>query len=268
MSDIISQMFQFPFMIRALIAGGLIALVAALIGVCLVLKRFSMIGDGLSHVGFSALAIASVLGFAPLVIAIPVVIVAAFFLLRLSDKDSLKGDAAIALVSTSALAIGVIVLSLTTGMTTDVNNYMFGSILSMSKSDAVVGVVVSIIMLIIFVWFYNRVFVVTFDEPFASATGIRADKYRIVISVMTAVVIVMGLRLVGAMLISGFLIFPGLSAMRICKSYKAVTIAAAVISLVCFFVGLVCSFAFALPTGASIILINLIVFIICSLFRK
>lgn len=269
MGELLVEMIGFPFMQRAIIAGSLIALTAALLGVCLVLKRFSMIGDGLSHVGFSALAVSSVCGFAPLIIAIPVVVIAAFFLLRISSsKDSINSDAAIALVSTSALAIGVIILSLTTGMTTDVNNYMFGSILSMSSSDALVGGIVCLIILALFVISYNRIFAVTFDEHFADATGIRSDKYRAVLSVLTAVIIVIGLRLVGAMLISGLLIFPALSAMKIAKSYKGVTISAGVIALVCFAVGLVLSFFAALPTGACIILVNLICFIICSLFGK
>jgi len=268
MNELIFEMFQFPFMIRALVAGSLIALIAALLGVCLVLKRFSMIGDGLSHVGFSALAIASVMGVAPLAVSIPVVIIAAFFLLRISNMGEVKADAAIALVSTSALAIGVIILSLTTGMTTDVNNYMFGSILSMSRADAIVGSVTCIIMLILYIVFYNRMFAVTFDESFASATGIKGERYRAVLSIMTAVVIVIGLRLVGAMLISGLIIFPALSAMRIAKSYKLVTVYSGIIALLSFIIGVVTSFAFALPTGASIIVVNLIIFIICGFFRK
>lgn len=266
--DYFLTMFSFQFMNRAIIAGSLIALCAGLIGVCLVLKRFSMIGDGLSHVGFSALAIASVLGVAPLAIAIPVVVLAAFLLLRISNGKLLKGDSAIALVSVSALSIGVMILSLTTGMTTDVNNYMFGSILSMSASDALIGAVASVVMIGVFVCFYHRMFAVTFDEPFAVATGIKSDRYRMILSIMTAVVIVIGLRLVGAMLISGMLIFPALSAMRIAKSYKAVTLAAGIISVASFIVGVVGSYILATPTGATIIVVNLIVFIICSLFRK
>lgn len=269
MGELIIEMIQFPFMQRAIIAGSLIALTSALLGVCLVLKRFSMIGDGLSHVGFSALAIASVCGWAPLAVAIPVVVIAAFFLLKVSNnKDGIKADAAIALVSTSALAIGVIVLSLTTGMTTDVNNYMFGSILAMSDSDAVIGSLVCLVTLALFVLFYNRIFAVTFDENFAGATGIRSDKYKAIIAVLTAVIIVIGLRLVGAMLISGLLIFPALSAMKISKSYKGVTVSAGIIALLCFAIGLVLSFFAALPTGACIILVNLICFIVCTVFGK
>lgn len=268
MIGIISEMFQFPFMIRAVVAGSLIALCAALLGVCLVLKRFSMIGDGLSHVGFSALAIASVLGFAPLAVAIPVVVVTAFLLLRLSNSKRLAGDSAIALVSVSALAIGVIVLSLTTGMTTDVNNYMFGSILSMSAQDAVIGVAVSVLIILLFVIFYHRIFAVTMDESFARATGINADGYKMVLSILTAIVIVMGLRLVGAMLISGLLIFPALSAMRVAKSFKGVTIIAGALSVACFIIGIVVSFLLAMPTGATVICVNLVCFIICSLLRK
>lgn len=268
MNNLLIQMFQFSFMTRAITAGSLIALTAALLGVCLVLKRFSMIGDGLSHVGFSALAVSAVLGIAPLVVSIPVVIIAAFFLLRISGMGEVKADAAIALVSTSALAVGVIILSLTTGMTTDVNNYMFGSVLSMSRSDAVVGSIACLIIIALYVIFYNRMFAVTFDESFATATGIKGERYRAILSVMTAVIIVIGLRLVGAMLISGLIIFPASSAMRISKSYKGVTIAAGIIALLSFLIGVVLSFVFALPTGASIIVVNLIVFIVCTLFRK
>lgn len=268
MTGLISEMFAFPFMVRALVAGSLIALCASLVGVCLVLKRFSMIGDGLSHVGFSALAIASVCSLAPLAVAIPVVIVAAYLLLRVGDGKLLKGDAAIAIVSVSALAVGVLILSLTTGMTTDVNNYMFGSILSMSGTDALVGAIASVVIIALFVLIYNRMFAVTYDESFFVATGSSADRYRVILSMMTAVVVVIGLKLVGAMLISGLLIFPGVSAMKISKSFKGVTVAAAVISIVCFVLGLTVSFAFAIPSGAAIILANLIVMIVCSLIKK
>lgn len=268
MMELIREMLEFPFMTRAIFAGSLIALCAALVGVCLVLKRFSMIGDGLSHVGFSALAIASVCSLAPLAVAIPVVVVAAYLLLRIGDGKLLKGDAAIAIVSVSALAIGVLILSLTTGMTTDVNNYMFGSILSMSQADAVAGGICSVVIIALFVLIYNRMFAVTFDESFVTATGVSADKFRVALSMMTAVIIVIGLKLVGAMLISGLLIFPGVSAMKIAKSYKGVTVAAGVISVICFVTGLIVSFAFAIPSGASVIIANLLVLCICSIIKR
>ncbi len=265
MFEMLSEMLRFPFVIRALTAGSIIAVCASLIGVVIVLKRISMIGDGLSHVGFAALAVASVCSLAPLAVAIPVVVVAAFVLLRLADGRVLAGDSATAVISVSALATGVLVLSVTTGMTTDVNNYMFGSLLSMSRADAYVGSAASLVMIVLFVLFYNRMFAVTFDEDFAAATGMRVDRYRIVMSVMTAVVVVIGLRIVGAMLISGLLIFPALSAMRIARSYLKVTVCAAVIGLVCFFAGVTVSLLCAIPSGAAVILANLAVFLICCI---
>lgn len=260
--NIIQEMFSFPFMIRALIAGGILSLCAALLGVSLVLKRFSMIGDGLSHVGFGALALASALNLAPLFVAIPVVVAAAFLLLRLSDSSRLKGDSAIALISTSSLAVGVVILSLTTGMTTDVNNYMFGSILSISSADLYVALISGIIILTLFALFYHRLFAITFDENFALATGFKTSWYRALLSVLTAVTIVLGMRLMGALLISSLIIFPALTSMQVFKKFSSVVIFSAIISLVCFLAGLVISYIFALPTGASIVVINIFMFMI------
>ena len=177
MFAIIEAMFSYPFLTRALIVGILISLCAALLGVSLVLKRYSMIGDGLSHVGFGALAAAAAMNAAPLYVAIPVVVVAAFLLLRISESGKIKGDSAIALISASALAIGVMIVSLSSGMNTDIYNYMFGSILSMSSGDVTLSVVLSIVVMILFAVFYNRIFAVTFDETFARATGTKASIY-------------------------------------------------------------------------------------------
>ena len=234
----IVEMFSYTFIIRALIVGTLVSLCAALLGVSLVLKKYSMIGDGLSHVGFGALAIASACNLAPLQVALPVVIVSAFFLLRLSESSKIKGDSAIALISTSSLAIGVFAISITTGMNTDVNNYMFGSVLSMSENDVYVSIVLSIVVLILFVFFFHKIFAVTFDETFAKATGIKANLYNMLIALLTAVTIVLGMRMMGALLISSLIIFPALTSMRLCKSFKAVTISSAIISVVCFFIGI------------------------------
>ena len=261
---ILSEMLSYHFMSRALIVGILVSLCAALLGVSLVLKRYSMIGDGLSHVGFGALAIAAAANIAPLVIAVPVVVAAAFLLLRISQNSKIKGDAAIALISSSALAIGVIVISVTTGMNTDVSNYMFGSILSLSKTDAVLSAVLSVVVLLMFILLYPRIFAVTFDETFAKATGTKAESYNTVIAVLTAVTVVLGMRMMGALLISSLIIFPALSSMRLCKSFKSVAICSAVISVVCFVIGMICSFALELPTGASIVAVNLIVFLAFS----
>ena len=264
----ILDMFSFPFMQRALIVGVLVSLCAALLGVSLVLKRYSMIGDGLSHVGFGALAIASALNLAPLAVAVPTVIVAAVLLLRLSRNSRVKGDAAIAIISSSALAIGVISVSLTTGMNTEVSSYMFGSILSLSRSDAVLSVLLSAAVLLLFVLFYPRIFAVTFDENFSRATGTRTGVYNTLLAVLTAVTVVLGMRMMGALLISSLIIFPALSAMRLCRSFKAVILSAAIISVLCFLAGVMASYFLETPTGASIVVANLLVFAILSLAGK
>ena len=261
---ILSEMLSYHFMTRALIVGILVSLCASLLGVSLVLKRYSMIGDGLSHVGFGALAIAAAANIAPLALAVPVVVAAAFLLLRISQNSRIKGDAAIALISSSALAIGVIVISVTTGMNTDVSNYMFGSILSLSRGDAALSAVLSVIVLLMFVLLYPRIFAVTFDETFAKATGTKAESYNTVIAVLTAVTVVLGMRMMGALLISSLIIFPALSSMRLCRSFKSVVLCSAATSVVCFVVGMVCSYALELPTGASIVAVNLIVFLVFS----
>lgn len=264
MFELFQQMFSYPFIVRAVIVGTLVALCAALLGVSLVLKRYSMIGDGLSHVGFGSLAIATALYVAPLAVSIPVVVLAAFLLLRISENSKIKGDAAIALISTTALAIGVMVISLSTGMNTDVCNYLFGSILAMSKADVSLSVVLSIIVLVLFIFFYHRIFAVTFDENFARATGTKAGAYNMLIALLTALTIVLGMRMMGSLLISSLIIFPALTAMRVFKRFKAVVIRAAMISLMCFFIGVTISFAFATPTGASIVLVNGVIFLIFS----
>ena len=201
MSQIIS-MFSYQFMQRALIVGVLVSLCAALLGVSLVLKRYSMIGDGLSHVGFGALAIASAFNLAPLAVAVPVVVAAAILLLRLNHNNAVKGDAAIAMISSSSLAIGVICVSLTTGMNTDVSSYMFGSVLSLSSGDAVLSVILSLEVLGLFILFYPRLFAVTFDESFSRATGTRTELYNSLLAVLTAVTVVLGMRMMGALRIS------------------------------------------------------------------
>lgn len=260
--------FQYPFLTRAMIVGVLVALCAALLGVSLVLKRYSMIGDGLSHVGFGALAVALAMGWAPMAVAVPVVVVAAFLLLRLSETSKIKGDAAIGIISSSALAGGVVVISLSSGMNADVNGYLFGSILAMSNGDVVLSVALSIVVLALFILFYNKLFAVTFDESFAKATGTRAELYNMLIALLTALTIVVGMRVMGAMLISSLVIFPALTAMRVCRSFKAVVVTAALVSVVCLLAGLASSFAFDTPAGASVVLANLAVFLLFSLVGK
>lgn len=258
---------QYDFIQRALAAGLMVSLCAALLGVTLVLKRYSMIGDGLSHVGFGALAIALAMNLSPLKVAIPVVVIAAFFLLRLSQAKagSLRGDSAIALISTSALAAGVIVTSMTKGMNVDVYSYMFGSILAMSAADVWLAVGLSAVVIVLFALFYHRIFAVTFDEPFARATGIRVDMFNMLIALLTAVTIVIGMRMMGTMLISSLIIFPALTSMRVFSRFRQVVISSAIVSTACFFVGIMLSCVYSLPAGAGVVAVNLAAFLIFSL---
>lgn len=265
MLDTFFQMFEYDFMLRAIIVGALVALCSALLGVTLVLKRYSMIGDGLSHVGFGALCIALAMNVAPLAVSVPVVVIAAFLLLQISENSKIKGDAAIALISSTALAVGVIVTSMTTGINSDVNGYMFGSILAMSDTDVIVSIILSVAVLVLYVVFYNKIFSVTFDESFARATGTKTKTYNTLISLLTAITIVIGMRIMGAMLISSLVIFPALTSMRVCRSFKRVVITSAVVSVVCFFTGLFISFAYSMPAGASVVAVNAVAFLVFSL---
>lgn len=240
--NLIITMFQYPFIQRALIVGVLVSLCAALLGVCLVLKHYSMIGDGLSHVSFGALSVAVALGVSPLWISIPIVIIASFCLLRIRENAHMKNDAAIAVVSSSALAIGITVTALTTGINTDVSSYMFGSILVMNEQDVMISIVLCVIVLALFILFYSRIFSITFDENFSKASGIPVGRFNALLSVLTAVTITLGMRMMGAMLISSLIIFPALIAMRLQRSFSGVIIAAAITAVIDFLLGLVISF--------------------------
>lgn len=264
MFDLLKDIFSYAFIVRALIVGILVALCSSLLGVSLVLKRYSMIGDGLSHVGFGTLAIAMALNMAPLQVSIPLVLLSAFLLLRISENSKIKGDAAIALISTSALAIGVMIIALTVGMTADVCNYMFGTILAMNKSDVFLSISASIVVLVLYVLFYNRIFAVTFDESFARATGTKTGRYNMLIAFLTAIIIVIGMRMMGALLISSLIIFPALTSMRVFRSFKGVVISSAILSVICFFIGILISFQFSTPAGASVVIVNLAAFCIFS----
>ncbi|MDR3051104.1 MAG: metal ABC transporter permease [Oscillospiraceae bacterium] len=274
MINTLIEMWQQPFIIRAVVVGVLVSLCAALLGVSLVLKRYAMIGDGLSHVGFGSLAVAMAFNLAPLEVSIPVVVLAAFLLLRISESSKIKGDAAIALISASALALGVMLISITTGLNTDVCNFMFGSLLTLSKDDLALSVVLSAVVLTVFVLAYNKIFAVTFDESFAKATGVKTSMYNMLIAFLTAITIVLGMRMMGAMLISALIIFPALTSMRLCKTFRTVTLCSALVSVGCFFIGANASFigiqvrqghgfiTRSLPTGATIVVVNLIAFLI------
>lgn len=269
MLQLIQEMLSYTFINRAMLVGILVSLCAALLGVSLVLKRYSMIGDGLSHVGFGILTIATVLGFStPLIIALPIVVITAIILLKIGNNRKIKSDSAIALISSSALAIGVAVISVTTGLNVDICNFMFGSILAMSNTDVILSVIVSVIVLFLFIIYYRKLFIITFDEDFAKASGLKADKYTNLIAILTAVVIVIGMRMMGTMLISSIIIFPALTAMRVFKSFKNVVISSGIISVIAFIIGLYLSYAFNISTGAMIVIVNLVLFIIFSILEK
>ena len=263
----ILEMFSYSFMTKAFIVGILISICASLIGISLVLKRNSMIGDGLSHVGFGAFAIATVLNFAPLEFALPIVIISSFLILRLNENGKIHGDSAIAILSSSSLAIGTFVISITKGVNTDINNYLFGSILSISNSDLILSIILSIIVIILYLLCYNQIFALTFDETFAKSIGVKTEIYNIIFACLCSVVVVLGMRLMGSLLISSLIIFPTISAMQIAKNFKGVVILAVIVSLINFVVGLTLSYFLSTPTGATIVIFNLVTLIIFKIFN-
>ena len=260
MFKVLGSMLSYDFMIRAIIVGSLVSLCSALLGTSLVLKRYSMIGDGLSHVGFAALAIAYALQLAPMSVSIPICVIAAFFLVQLEENSKIKGDAATALLCSGALAVGVMTISLTSGMNTDVCNYMFGSILAISPSDMRLSVILSVVVLFLYIFFYPRIFAVTFDENFAKASGTNTRFYNMVLALLTSITIVLGMRMMGTLLISSLIVFPSITAMRVCKNFLATIILASLLSLFGFFVGMTLSFLYSIPTGASIVVIDIVLF--------
>lgn len=257
------DVFNYSFMVNALIVGVLIAVCCALLGVVLVLKRYSMIGDGLSHVSFGALSVAAVLNLdAPLYLALPVVMISAFFLLRITENSRINADAAIAVISSSALAIGVFAASVN-GTNINLQQYMFGSILSIGKTDIMVSIVLSVVVIFMYILFYNKIFAITFDENFSSATGIRTGLYNTVISLLTAVTIVIGMRMLGTLLISAMIIFPALTSMRLCRRFLSVVMVSVFVSVISVVSGLMTSFTFAdIPVSATIVIINLGLFLL------
>lgn len=272
MSNIITELsifFSAPFVQRAILVGALISLCAALLGVSLVLKRYSMIGDGLSHVGFGALAIASALNVADatLQVSIPIVVIAAFFLLRISENSNIKGDSAIALISTLSLAVGYIVMY-RKGTNVDVLNYMFGNIFTLTARDAVWSVILALVVLVLFVFFYYKIFTVTFDESFSKAVGIRAQLYNMIIAVLTAIVVVLGMRMMGTLLISALIIFPTLISMKLFKSFLGVVISSAVFSVLCFFAGIISAHLLDTPAGSTIVATNGIVLVTVTIISN
>ena len=270
----IMDYLQYSFVRYAIVVGVLIALCSSLLGVTLVLKRYSFIGDGLSHVAFGAMAVASVLKLSNLnYLTLPVTIVSAVLLLRVGQNTKIKGDAAIAMLSVASLAIGYMlmnVFSTSANVSGDVCSTLFGStsILTLQKADVNLCIYLSIAVIIVFVVFYNRIFAVTFDENFAKATGIPAYSYNLLIAIITAVIIVLGMNLVGSLLISALIIFPALSAMRLIRNFKGVVIFSVIISVVCAFTGIIASLLFETPVGSTIVTTDMIAFLICFTIGK
>lgn len=265
---------QYPFVLYALIVGTLIALCSSLLGVTLVLKRFSFIGDGLSHVAFGAIAVASVFNLTnDSMIVMPITVAAAVLLLRTGQNTKIQGDAAIAMLSVGSLAVGYLILNLfstSTNIAGDVCSTLFGStsILTLTVGEVWLCVIMSIVVVVMFCLFYNRIFAVTFDENFAKATGTKANTYNLLIAIITAIIIVLAMNLVGSLLISALVIFPALSAMRVIQNFKGVVIYSAIISVCCSLVGIVVSILFSTPVGSTIVVADIIVFFVNCMIGK
>lgn len=267
--------FSYPFVRYAVIAGILISLCAGLLGVVLVLKRYAMIGDGLSHVAFGAMAIAAVLGFAPMTVALPVTVAVAVLLLLAGEKQLIKGDSAIAMLSAGSLAVGYLLLNLfpssdTGSLSGDVCASLFGStsMMTLSGTDVWLCVGLSVAVISFFVIFYHKIFAVTFDEGFAISSGIRVRGYNFLIAAVSGVVIVLAMKLVGALLISSLIIFPALSAMRVFRSFRSVVLCSAVISVAGSLTGLLCALLLSTPTGASVAVVHIVIFLVFTLVGK
>lgn len=274
MIETIRMYFQFPFVRYALIVGVLIALCSSLLGVTLVLKRFSFIGDGLSHVAFGAMAIAGILHLTDdMLFVMPATILCAILLLRTGQNTKIKGDAAIAMISVGALAIGYLLLNLfstSTNLSGDVCSTLFGStsILTLTKAEVWLCAILSVVVVVIFILFYNKIFAVTFDEDFARAAGTRVEAYNLLIAVVIAVIIVLAMNLVGSLLISALIIFPAMSAMRVFKSFRSVTICSAVLSVCCALTGILVSIITGTPVGSTIVAVDIAAFLVFCVAAK
>ena len=269
MAETLITYLEYPFVRNALIVGVLISLCSSLLGVTLVLKRFSFIGDGLSHVAFGGIAIAAVMNITnEMLIVLPVTVISAILLLRTGQNTKIKGDAAIAMISVGALAFGYLLMNIfssSSNVSGDVCTTLFGStsILTLSSWEVALCIVLSILVVMIFVLFYNKIFAVTFDEDFAIAVGTDANRYNLLIAIIVAVIIVLAMNLVGSLLISALVIFPALSAMRLYDNFKSVTICSAILSVICSFLGMIISILGGTPVGSTIVAVDVAAFIIC-----
>lgn len=271
MLEMLSMYLSYPFVRYAIIVGVLIALCSSLLGVTLVLKRFSFIGDGLSHVAFGGVAIAAVLNLTnQMLIVLPITVVCAILLLRAGQNAKIKGDAAIAMVSVAALAFGYLIMNIfsaSSNLSGDVCSTLFGStsILTLTKREVALCAVLSVIVVVLFILLYNKLFAVTFDENFAKTAGIKAERYNLLIAIIIAVIIVLAMNLVGALLITALVVFPALSAMRLFKSFRSVTIFSAILSVICALVGILISILAGTPVGSTIVAVDVLAFLICLL---
>lgn len=265
--ELLFRALSYTFMQRALLVGILIAISSSFLGIFLVLRRYSMIGDGLAHVSFATVALALLLNQSPLVVSILIVIGASFLILKLSEENRIGGDAAIGLVSSFSVALGVFISSLAKGFNVDLFSYLFGSILVIGKTDVYFSIVLSIVVLSTVIYYYHDLFALTFDEEYASVMGKNTKKLNQLISILTSITIVLGIRVVGTMLISSLIIFPTVTALQVSKSFKSTIIYAVSVSIVSVVIGIFASFLFDLPTGASIVLINGFFFAIFTLWR-
>lgn len=258
----------YAFMQKALISGILVSIVAALIGVILVLKQHALLGHGLGDVGFGALSIAIVLNMQPLLVSIPVVVIAAFFTLYISQKRHINGDALIGMIASSALALGMIATTMNGGFNVNVSNLLFGSILVMTSFDFIVSCILAIIIIIAYVLCYKAFLFITLDSDYATATGFKVQRYEAILAILTALTVVLGMRIMGTLLISSLLIFPAMSAKYIARSYFQMVLFSVIISTIAFTVGLIASFYFNLPTGPTVVIAQLSAFILLTIFKK
>ena len=271
MKDIIFltiEALQYDFILKALLVGVLIAICCSFLGIFLVLRKYSMIGDGLAHVSFATIAIALLLDKSPLLVSVPLVILSSFIILKLTEKGGLHGDAAIGLISSSAVAVGVLISSISKGFNIDLFSYLFGSILVISNLDVIFSVILSIVVILTILFFYNTLFAITYDEEFAKVIGLNVKHMNYLISVLTSITIVLGIRVVGTMLISSMIIFPTITALQISKSFKNTILISLVVSVLSVVLGVFLSFIFNFPTGATIVILNAICFIICLCMKK
>jgi len=262
------EAFQYDFIIKALIVGSLIAICCAFLGVFLVLKKYSMIGDGLAHVSFASVAIALLFSSSTLLVSIPIVIAASILILKLNEKADIHGDAAIGLVSSFAIAVGVLIASLSNGFNVDLMSYLFGSILVISDADVIISFILVPIVILTIIIFYHSLVAITYNEEFAQVLGLNTKMMNYLIAILTSITISLGIRIVGTMLISSLIVFPSVTALQVAKGFKATLIIAMIIAVVCVVLGVLLSFMFNLPSGATIVMLNAICFVLMFGIKK